>query len=395
MRRLALVLLGVLLVTPACGRHGEETAERREQAGEPESREAAAPDTLLRIDPEMMRDLRITTAAVEQRPAGEGVTVLGELGVNEDAYVEVASPIPARVTDVQAAVGTQVLPGQAMAELQSVDLGKARAEYLAAQARAELTKKTLERKRSLAGERIVPQREVQEAEAASSSADAELRAATAALRALGVSDDHAAPDADTSRFVLCSPITGVVIEREAVRGQLADPGHALFRVADLGTLWLTVHAFERDAVRVRVGASAEVSFAAIPGRRSAGRVTLVGRRVDPASRTIPVRIDLPNDDGSLRPGMSATARLALGDETTTIVAVPGASLQRLHLGWCVFLPKAEGAFEVRPVGRGRDLGGEVEVVSGLAPGETVVVDGAFLLKAEAERSRGEGEHHEH
>jgi cobalt-zinc-cadmium efflux system membrane fusion protein len=395
MRRLALVLLGVLLVTPACGRHGEETAERREQAGEPESREAAAPDTLLRIDPEMMRDLRITTAAVEQRPAGEGVTVLGELGVNEDAYAEVASPMPARVTDVQAAVGTQVLPGQAMAELQSVDLGKARAEYLTAQARAELTKKTLERKRSLAGERIVPQREVQEAEAASSSADAELRAATAALRALGVSDDHAAPDADTSRFVLRSPIAGVVIEREAVRGQLADPGHALFRVADLGTLWLTVHAFERDAVRVRVGASAEVSFAAIPGRRSPGRVTLVGRRVDPASRTIPVRIDLPNDDGSLRPGMSATARLALGDETTTIVAVPGASLQRLHQGWCVFLPKSEGAFEVRPVGRGRDLSGEVEVVSGLAPGETVVVDGAFLLKAEAERSRGEGEHHEH
>ena len=81
-----------------------------------------------------------------------------------------------------------------MAELQSVDLGKARAEYLAAQARAELAKQTLERKRSIALERIVPQREVQEAKAASSSADAELRAATAALQTLGVSDDHPAPD---------------------------------------------------------------------------------------------------------------------------------------------------------------------------------------------------------
>jgi membrane fusion protein, heavy metal efflux system len=395
MSRLALVLLGVLLVTSACERPGEKTAGRHEPAGEPESRATAAHDTLLRIDLEMMRDLRITTAAVEQRPAGEGVTVLGELGVNEDAYAEVASPIPARVTDVQAAVGNQLLAGQAMAELQSVDLGKATAEYLAAKARAELTKKTLERRRGLAGERIVPQREVQEAEAASSSADAELRAATSALRALGVSDDHAAPDADTSRFVLRSPIAGVVIEREAVRGQLADPGHALFRVADLGTLWLTVHAFERDAVRVRVGASAEVSFAAIPGRRFPGKVTLVGRRVNPASRTIPVRIDLPNDGGWLRPGMSATARLALGDETASVLAVPGAALQRLQGGWTVFLPKAGGAFEVRPVGRGRDLSGEVEVVSGLAPGETVVVDGAFLLRAEAERSRGEGEHHEH
>ncbi|HEY7699211.1 MAG TPA: efflux RND transporter periplasmic adaptor subunit, partial [Vicinamibacteria bacterium] len=78
-----------------------------------------------------------------------------------------------------------------------------------------------------------------------------------------------------------------------------------------------------------------------------------------------------------------------------VVAVPAASLQRLEERWVVFLPRGEGAFEIRTIGRGRDLGGEVEVVSGLSPGETVVVEGAFLLKAEADKARGSSEAHEH
>ena len=93
--------------------------------------------------------------------------------------------------------------------------------------------------------------------------------------------------------------------------------------------------------------------------------------------------------------MSANAWLPLGEGGATVIAVPTASVQRLHEGWAVFIPRGEGAFEPRPVGRGRDLAGEVEIVQGLTSGETVVVEGSFLLKAEAEKARGEGEHHEH
>jgi cobalt-zinc-cadmium efflux system membrane fusion protein len=93
--------------------------------------------------------------------------------------------------------------------------------------------------------------------------------------------------------------------------------------------------------------------------------------------------------------MSASAWVPLGDAAETIVAVPAAALQRSQEGWSVFVPRSPSEFEVRAVGRGRDLGGEVEVVSGLAPGELVVVEGAFLLKAEREKARGAGAHHEH
>lgn len=396
MRRLARALLvGLLAVSLGCRQRAGEEGHAHEEAALT-THDAAAPDTLLRIAPVMLRDLRITTAAVESRPMGESVTVLGELGVNEEAYAEVASPIRARVVQVLAGVGDAVAPGHPLAALESVELGRARADYLAARARARLAATTLERRRRLAGERIVPRREVQEAEATAAAADAELRAAAAALAALGVSREEPAAGDDVAGFVLRAPVAGVVIERSAVRGQLADPEHALFRVADLARPWLTVHAFERDAARIGAGAAAEVSFAALPGRSFPGTVALVGRQVEPSSRTVPVRIDVQNEEGSLRPGMSATARVTLGEGQGVVVAVPAASLQRLGEGWCVFLPAPdEGAFEIRPVGRGRDLGGEVEIVSGLTPGETVVVDGAFLLKAEAERSRGEGEHHAH
>jgi cobalt-zinc-cadmium efflux system membrane fusion protein len=242
----------------------------------------------------------------------------------------------------------------------------------------------------------VPLREVQEAEANARAAEAELQAASAFLRALGLSEgDLRSKGGSDARLVLRSPISGTVIERNVVAGQMTDPSKPLFRVGDLSRLWLTVHAFERDAVRVRTGSIARVTFPALPERVFTGSLTLVGRQVDVVSRTIPVRIEIENTAGVLRPGMSAAAWVRLGDAGGTVVAVPAACLQRMEDEWRVFIPKSAETFEMRSVGRGRDLGGEVEIVSGLRLGERVVVDGAFLLKAEAEKARGEGEHQEH
>jgi cobalt-zinc-cadmium efflux system membrane fusion protein len=91
--------------------------------------------------------------------------------------------------------------------------------------------------------------------------------------------------------------------------------------------------------------------------------------------------------------MSATASLMVGAPGAPILTVPVASVQRVRNEWCVFLPRDARTFEIRRIGRGRDLGGEVEVLSGLRAGETIVVDGAFLLKAQAEK--GEAGHDEH
>jgi cobalt-zinc-cadmium efflux system membrane fusion protein len=315
--------------------------------------------------------------------------VPAELRVPETAYAEVGSPIAARAVRVTVTAGEQVRRGQLLAELQSLELGKTRGEHAEAHARVELARQALERKRGLAEERIAPVREVQEAEAELRSAEARLASARASLQAMG------APAGGAGAWLeLRAPLSGTVIERSLAQGQVVEPAHTLFRIGSLSRLWLIAHAPERDAVRVPLRARARVAIPALPGQSLSAQVLLVGSQVEMSSRTIPVRLELPNPGGVLRPGMSATVWLPVG-AGAPVLAVPAAALQRLGDKWCVFVPQQEGAFEARVVGRGRDLGGEAEVLSGLKAGETIVVEGAFLLKAEAEKARGEGTSHDH
>ncbi|MGN6183850.1 MAG: efflux RND transporter periplasmic adaptor subunit [Thermoanaerobaculia bacterium] len=385
-----LLLIAALLAALACSKQ-EAEGEHHDDDTRATEAHAARPSNSLEVEETMLRDLHLTTTKVEQRPGGEGVSVVGELQADQSRYAEVGSPVTARVVRLLAAPGQQVRRGQVLAEAQSVELGRAQAEYEAAQARVTVARAALDRKRVLA-DRIVPRREVEEAEANLAAAQAELRAAGAALQALGATPTRGG---DASRLPLIAPINGTVIDRNVVLGQMIDPELVAFRIGDLDVLWLVAHVFERDAVRVAIGTPARITLAAFPGQTFTGRVTYVGRQVEAESRTIPVRVELANPQGSLRPGMSASAWLQVSNAGQNVVTVPVAALQRVRDQWVVFVPKSERVFEIRNVGRGRDLQGEVEVLGGLQPGETVVIDGAFLLKAEAEKAEGGGDHHDH
>ncbi len=390
MRSFALL---ALLLPSACGGEKSKSSADHDQA---EAVEHSGSDTanggkphehgpeMIKIAPDMMRDLRVTTGKAQARAAGETVSALGELHVNEDAYAEVAAPVSARVTKVLAKPGDEVKAGQVLVELNSPELGQGRAEVEAARARLELTRKNTERKRGLAAERLIPERELIEAESAQSEADAAYKVAASSLRKFG----GAAGD---NALAIKAPLAGTVIERTVVVGQLADPSKTLFRVGDLSTLWLIAHVFERDAVRVQTGATGTASFAALPGKSTPAQIKWIGREVDKSSRTIEIRLDVPNPDGNLRPGMSATVAIPLGEAgAAPVVVIPAAAVQRVGAGWAVFIPHGPGEFAIRQIGRGRDLAGEVEVLSGLKAGDEVVVDGAFLLKAEADKASGGG-----
>ena len=347
----------------------------------------------IHLSGDLARDLRITTEMARERGGSQEVMVLGEVAADQARYAEVVPTTAGQVVRVLVELDAPVKAGTPLAQLRSTELGRARADLVSASARRELARQSLERKRSLASERIVAQREVQEAEATFQAADAEATAAATALGALGVTGDSV--NRDPSLFEVRAPIAGRVIERRAVVGQHAGADAHLFLVADLSRVWVIAQAFERDAVNARVGSVAHITLAALPGEEFDGRVALIGRQVDAGSRTLPIRIELDNPSGVLRPGMSASARLEIGGKERPIVVVPASALQRVGDRWLAFVPKGDYEYEMRPVGRGRDLGNEVEVVSGLRAGETVVVDGAFLLKAEAEkRSGGAGGHHE-
>ncbi len=389
-----LVLCG-LLGAAACGGSSEAPAPPKSDASATATPEKHADPSEVRIEEGMMRDLRLTTAKVESRRGDDVATLLGELTVDERRYAEVGVPVAARVARLLANLGDEVKAGQSLVQLQSQEVGRARSEYLRAFSRLGLAESVLKRKQTLAVERIAPRREVQEAEADVAAARAEVRAATAGLNALGL-PKPAEGDPETvasSTFTLSTPVAGTVISRAAVLGQMLAPERPAFLVADLSTLWLTVHAFERDAVRIQKGTNARVTFAAVPGEEFRGQVTLIGSQVSSESRTVDVRIDVRNRRNVLRPGMSAAAALPIGVSALPVTAVPVAAVQRVGDNWCVFIPKANGVFEIRKIGRGRDLGSEVEILTGLSVGDTIVVDGAFLLKSQAEkRADGHGGH---
>lgn len=369
----------------------DDDHDDHEAPGEHEAEVAPTPGGELRVSPDLKRDLRVSTAPVRAEAGADRVVLLGEVVVHEDALATVAAPLAARVSRVRVATGATVAAGAPLVDLESVEVGRARAELLAARAHSLRATSALERKRGLGD--VVSRAELEAAEADAAVASAELRSAEAALSALGVGT--ALPDPVDGRFTLRAPIDGTVLERSVSVGRVVDPEEVLFRVADLTRLQVEAHAFERDAVRLQPGGHADVALSALPGSAFASSVARVGGEVDVTSRTVAVRLDLAPDP-SLRPGMAATATVDATASGDPVVTVPAAALQRFGGGWVVFVPKDEDTYEIRPVGRGRDLGSAVEVLSGLSAGETVVLDGAFLLKAEAEKRQGGGEgHHDH
>lgn len=371
-------------------KHEHTSAEEPSAHEEREDPHEHHAQTTLRVVPTMVRDLRLTIAASELRPLGEAVTALGDMRVNEDAYAEVGTPILGRVTRVLAAPGDRVTAGQTLAELTSLAIGSARVQITATANRVALTREKLARLTELATLQVVPAQEMSTARAEAQEAEQANAAAQEVIATLGGARGMGAS------LALTSPIAGTVIDRNIARGRLVDSDQTLFVVGDLSRLWLIVHAFERDALRVQIGTKARVAFPALPGRSFEGTVTRIGSRVDPVSRTLDVRVELDNPENVLRPGMSGSASIPVGDATSKTVTVPVVAVQRVGDAWCVFIPEAEpGHFEMRPVGRGRDLSGEVEILTGLKAGERVVVDGAFLLKAEADKARGGGDEHHH
>ena len=234
------------LVRPRAG-GSRETAPAASDAAEAPHKEA--PNTV-EVDEGMLRDLRITTRPVESRTGGELVVLLGELAVDQRAYAEVGTRGRASHATARQCRRRRAQRPDAGGADQPGAGARAR-EYLSASARLKLAEAALERKRGLAAEKIVPLSEVQEAESAAGEARGALRASRAAIAAFGVEPPTDDGDGRPRRLRAALAGRGSVIERTAVVGQMLDPATPAFRIGNLSTLWLTVHAFERDAVRIR------------------------------------------------------------------------------------------------------------------------------------------------
>jgi cobalt-zinc-cadmium efflux system membrane fusion protein len=373
--------VGIVGIAAACG-----PAAGGDEAAEPTTEPAGLPEVVLDSDALALSD--VAWGVAELVSAG-GLRVTGAITYDQNRMSHLGPKTEGRVTDLVAEVGSRITQGQVLARLESPEVGNIRAELVEAEALLGIAQENFDRETRLEAQGISSRREVLEAEAQLRTTEARRRSAEERLRLLG-----AAVDGEGGSFDVVAPYDGVVVERHGSRGEVVGPADHLFTVANLSRLWIELDVFERDLSKVAEGQPVEVTTAAWPNRSFPARIVYVGDILDAGSRTVRARVEIANTDRALRPGMFATAFINTADGET-VVAVPGDAVQNVEGADAVWIRGDEpGGFMATPVLRGAELpGGFVEISSGLAAGDSLVVAGAFTLKAELAKGEFGGHGH--
>jgi cobalt-zinc-cadmium efflux system membrane fusion protein len=343
------------------------------------------------LSPDMVTQAGIKTEKAAVVESNAAVQVPGTVIANAYREVKVLPVIGGIVTKVHVELGAAVKRGAPLATLFSAELAEAQTRYLSMRAMREADQKKLQRTEQLVAIGAASRQELEEAQAAYASRATEVEAARQRLLLLGLSRKQVEALRNPSHIVsvvtVPAPIDGSITRRSANLGQVVGMGEELFVVTDLSEVWAVGDLYEQDFQAVRLGSEATLTTPAYPDLTLRGRVTYIDPRVDPQTRTAKVRVAVPNPDGRLRLGMYIT----MGFTTRSgerVVVVPRAAVQTIGERHVVFVPAQdeEGKFIQRPVRVGRLVGDAYAILDGLQPGELVVTEGSFFLRAESLRN---------
>ena len=373
----ALLAAAALALSACDGPKGTAPRDEGKASSKPE-------DRVLKLTDEELKTAGVRTEALAQQTLVDHVILTATIRANQDRIAHVAPRVPARIVRVNANLGEMVGKGQVLAQLDSIELGEAHSAYRQAQSQFVLAKSEFERARRLKDEDIIADKDFRRARSEYEKARASLRAAQDKLRLLDVTH-NASEQGAASVFPLSAPFAGIVIEKDAVLGELAQPDKSIFTVADLSTLWIEANLFERDLGRVEVGAPAAVTVNAYPNEVFKGRLTYISSTVDKETRTVQARVELPNDGARLKPEMFATVAIDT-PATRQAIAVRQEAVLLVNGQPTLFVKKVDG-FEPRAVELGDSVGGSVILRSGVKEGEQVAVQGAYALKARLLKSQ--------
>ena len=311
-------------------------------------------DSSFRIDPRVVQNLGVRLATVERASLKQSLLAAGVIAVDEHGIEAVQSRAAGWVEQLGVkAVGDPVKRGQLLAAIYSPDLYSAQGEYLLALKSGDAGLKDAARARlALYGV-----------------GDAQLRRITASGRAERRIEHYAAHD-------------GYVMELGVREGAMLEPGMTLFMLASLDTVWLNAELPETQGAAIQPGDTASATIAALPGQTFSGKVEYVYPELSGATRTVKLRIQLPNRDARLRPGMYASVRLD-GAPRAAALTVPTEAVIRTGTRSVVLIAEDEARFRPVAVRTGVEAGERIEVLEGLEEGQQVVASGQFLIDSEA------------
>jgi len=400
-----LVPLAFLLGACSPGGSGED-------AGAPGATDDT-PENELHLESQQIQDWGIRIGSIRRTSVFAELTLPGALTLNENRTAKVAPLVAGQISSLRVDLGSRVGAGEILVTLSSPDFTRAQTQFLQAFAQAELSRKDFERAEILRESRAIEEREFLRRQAVYEQHLADRRAAEVFLHSLGIGEDRmreleaaidvSVPPADHRAvdppLAVRTPVSGVVVERDAILGGHVESGQSLFTVSDLSSLWARLDAYEDQMAHLQKGSDVLIRTPLFPGQDFPGRVTFVADQVDEELRTVRVRAEIPNPDGILKPNMYVQGFLRLQSQEERMV-VPADAVQLLEGHHVVFIlmPETPGeshivirAVDVEP-GETLSVGRIIE--SGLDGSETIVVEGAFNLKAELTKGAG-GHGHVH
>lgn len=339
----------------------------------------------------------IKTGKVTPRDFDTEIALTGEISFDQRKIAHISSRASGVVRRVNVDMGSKVHAGQVLVVLESVELAEAKAAYLEALAEQRLANKALDRQKALWKQKITSEREFLESEQMLEAARIKTTSAKQKLLRLGLTSGdvkalakagHAGAD---GRLPVTAPFAGEVIDLHASRGEGVETGDELLIVGDTRTLWVWVDLYESQLALVKDsmnenGLPVTLSVRAWPDARFTGRVDFVSRTMDEATHTVKARVTLDNLDGKLKPGMFANVKLGIKSDSGKLSA-PSSAVSSDEGRDFVFVHYEGDFFVRRPVVTGRESGGFVELLEGTEKGQTIVVDGTFLLKSDVLRSK--------
>ena len=350
----------------------------------------ALPDVVVTLTKEGIDRAGIKTATVGEGTTSGGLRAPGVVKPNAYKQIIVTPIVSGRITRVTAELGQHVQRGQTIAQLFSPELAEAETRYISARAMLEAHEKELVRTEKLVEIGAASRQELERIHAEHAARGADVQSAASRLQLFGLAagaiEGLGTGKGEGATTSVPAPIAGVITERLANVGLNVDQATKLFTVVDLSTVWVVASMYEKDFARVHVGSAATITTPAYPGLVLRGRVSYIDPQVSTETRTAEVRIEVPNERSELRLGMYVDAVLA-GEGGASAPTIPRSALQNVGDRIVVYLgdPNEPGKFVEREVRLGAANGDRVSVLAGVKPGDIVVAEGSFYVRAERER----------
>jgi len=372
----------------ASGEEGEHGGHEEHESG------------VVHLSPEKLEGLKITVVPVHAGSVNSVLSLPVEISFDPDNEAHVVPRARGIVRAVHVGIGDIVKEGQVLAVLESRELATAKSRYLAALAMRELARTTFTREQKLWEDKISAEQDYLQAKAAYQSAQIAVDTAEQELHALGVSQTDVdglprAEDATLTHYEILAPFGATVIERHIALGETVGDDDDIFFIAKLDPVWAMGRATERDIRRIQAGQRVAIQLDALPGEEFPGKVDYIGNKLDPQSRTVNVRVVLPNPEATLRAGLFGRMLVFVDEHAhDEAILVPNDALQRTETGAIVYKETEPGEFRAVRVSVLHASQTHTEVQGELADGDRVAVGDIFVLKSEAEKeSMGGGHSH--